>query len=402
MTQIDFIPTRAVGLSRLETFAPDTGRHYASTRNFDFGPEDRGNVSALSPWIRHRLVTEEETVRASLSHLALSTADKFIAEVCWRTYWKGWLEHRPKVWSDYCEGLAAALIANETQADKAAAFEAAITGQTGITCFDVWSQELITQGYLANHTRMWFASIWIFTLRLPWELGADFFLRHLIDGDAASNTLSWRWVAGLHTPGKTYLARPANIEKYTKGRFTPTGLTTHDRVIAGTLNPDPKPRLPGQTLAKGKLALLLTEEDLHPESWPLKDAEITAVAGLCFPEARSPNPIGKYAETFTRTALKNSVSRAAQHFGAPHGDLSSPAALADWFAESGADTLMTTLPPIGWVRPELDALKAGGLPLVYVERAWDTAFWPHATKGFFALKKEIPATLAKLGILKAS
>ncbi len=76
-------------------------------------------------------------------------------------------------------------------------------------------------GYLHNHARMWFASIWIFTLRLPWVLGADFFMRHLCDGDPASNTLSWRWVAGLHTRGKTYLARASNIATYTGGRFTP-------------------------------------------------------------------------------------------------------------------------------------------------------------------------------------
>ena len=74
---------------------------------------------------------------------------------------------------------------------------------------------------------MWFASIWIFTLRLPWALGADFFLRHLIDADAASNTLSWRWGAGLQTVGKTYLARTENIARYTNGRFAPRGLA-HD------------------------------------------------------------------------------------------------------------------------------------------------------------------------------
>jgi deoxyribodipyrimidine photo-lyase len=80
--------------------------------------------------------------------------------------------------------------------------------------FDDWAQELVATGYLHNHARMWFASIWIFTLRLPWELGADFFLRHLIDGDPASNTLSWRWVGGLHTPGKTYLATADNIAEH--------------------------------------------------------------------------------------------------------------------------------------------------------------------------------------------
>ena len=61
---------------------------------------------------------------------------------------------------------------------------------------------------------MWFASIWIHTLELQWELGADFFLKHLLDGDPASNTLSWRWVAGIHTKGKNYIARKSNIEKY--------------------------------------------------------------------------------------------------------------------------------------------------------------------------------------------
>lgn len=57
---------------------------------------------------------------------------------------------------------------------------------------------------------LWFASVWIFTLRPPWELGADLFMRQLLDGDPASNTLSWRWVAGMHTRGKHYLARRDN------------------------------------------------------------------------------------------------------------------------------------------------------------------------------------------------
>ena len=61
---------------------------------------------------------------------------------------------------------------------------------TGIEGFDDWARELVDTGYMHNHARMWFASIWIFTLRLPWALGADFFLRHLLDADAASNTLS--------------------------------------------------------------------------------------------------------------------------------------------------------------------------------------------------------------------
>ena len=66
---------------------------------------------------------------------------------------------------------------------------------------------------------MWFASIWIFTLNLPWQKGAEFFMKHLFDGDPASNTLSWRWIAGLQTKGKHYLAQSWNISKFTNNRY---------------------------------------------------------------------------------------------------------------------------------------------------------------------------------------
>ena len=80
-------------------------------------------------------------------------------------------------------------------------------------------KELKENNYLHNHARMWFASIWIFTLKLPWQLGAEFFLQHLFDGDAASNTLGWRWVAGVQTKGKNYIAKEWNIKLFSDNRF---------------------------------------------------------------------------------------------------------------------------------------------------------------------------------------
>ena len=187
-------PSREAGLRRLRDFAHRAGPQYAKSRNFDFGPERRGNVSMLSPYLRHRLVLEEEVLEAVLQQHSDSAAGKFIQEVFWRTYFKGWLEQRPSVWTEYRRSVARLLQTLNDDAEMLQRYESAIAGNTGIDCFDAGARELTTHGYLHNHARMWFASIWVFTLRLPWQLGADFFFRYLADGDPAANTLGWRWV----------------------------------------------------------------------------------------------------------------------------------------------------------------------------------------------------------------
>ncbi len=227
-----FEPTRDAGLTRLQEFIPRAGSLYAGTRNYDHGPDDRSNISVLSPYIRHRLITEAEVVQAVLGRFKFNTAEKFIQEVCWRTYWKGWLEMRPSVWRRYNERLAALYGEFQHDKDLRARYEAAIEGRTGIAAFDAWVRELVEIGYVHNHARMWFASIWIFTLNLPWELGAAFFFRHLYDGDPASNTLSWRWVAGLHTKGKTIWRGPTIL------RLIPGGDSSRSAMLLrGTLKP---------------------------------------------------------------------------------------------------------------------------------------------------------------------
>ena len=190
-------------------------KDYSSKRNYDFGPKSRENTSNLSKYISHRIINEYDLVREILSQYNLQKVDKFIQEVFWRVYWKGWLEHRPDVWRDFVDS-------DPTYSEEE--YKKAINGETGIECFDDWVKELKSENYLHNHTRMWFASIWIFTLNLPWELGARFFMKYLFDGDAASNTLSWRWVAGIQTQGKNYLARESNIRKFTNQRYMNTSL----------------------------------------------------------------------------------------------------------------------------------------------------------------------------------
>lgn len=401
-----FEPTRAAGLNRLEAFQSAMGRQYASERNHDHGPSDRSNVSALSPWVRTRTLLEEELARTALDRYALSTAEKFVQEVCWRTYFKGWLEHRPAVWDEYRKSLQASLDAMERDADLRARWQAAVEGRTGIDCFDAWARELVETGYLHNHARMWFASIWLFTLKLPLELGADFFLRHLMDGDAASNTLSWRWVGGLHTPGKTYLARQSNIEKYTDGRFSPEGLAREAPALNGFANPPRGKPGPGDRMPEGDVALLLTEEDYHVETLLPEGRRLVSLAAVSFAEDRSPLGAGAEARRFVEGARDDALARGEAALGCealllPGGEAFVEAAV-DWASASGAKAVVTGFAPTGWVRPRLAALRAAlqkeRISLVERQRDWDAAFWPHATAGFFKLKKAMPDTLASLGL----
>ena len=212
---MNFEPSRAKALDRLESFVENNLTEYSKLRNFDFGPDKRSNVSCLSPYVTHGIVNEQEIIKKSLGKFSFSKNEKFIQEVLWRTYWKGWLELRPNVWSDYLTEL----INVKENLKNNQNYKNAIEGKTKIDCFNQWVIELKENNYLHNHTRMWFASIWIFTLELPWQLGAEFFMQHLYDGDAASNTLGWRWVAGVQTQGKHYLASEWNIKKFTANRF---------------------------------------------------------------------------------------------------------------------------------------------------------------------------------------
>ena len=210
-----FGASRAKAVDQLNNFIEQNLIDYSKLRNFDFGSGNRSNVSCLSPFIAHGIINELEVIDKSLKKFSFAKNEKFIQEVLWRVYWKGWLELRPNVWSDYLMELEK--IRNDFKNDQN--YQDAVEGKTNVDCFNQWVFELKENNYLHNHARMWFASIWIFTLKLPWQLGAEFFMQHLYDGDAASNTLGWRWVAGVQTQGKHYLASEWNIKKFTNDRF---------------------------------------------------------------------------------------------------------------------------------------------------------------------------------------
>ncbi|MES2711970.1 MAG: FAD-binding domain-containing protein [Pseudomonadota bacterium] len=376
--------TRAEGLCRLRDFTPRMGGAYAVGRNFDTGVH--ADVSRLSPYVRHRLVTEREVVAAALG---AGGSQKFIDEVFWRSYWKGWLQLRPGVWDASRAEVSGA---------PPPGLDAAIEGRTGITCFDAWARELSETGWLHNHARMWFASIWIFTLRLPWELGADHFLRHLLDGDAASNTLSWRWVAGIQTRGKPYVALAENIARFTQGRFNPVGqLDENPAAIVAPEPPPPSAFAPGDAVPAGRIALLLHEDDLHPESLGLEAAQVVGIAGLTLPGRGA--PVEPAVAAFTKAAMSDALARASLHFGATAESLA-PEAVADWAARLSVADVVMPYAPVGWVADAMVPIEAAlaerGIRLHRVLRAWDAACWPLATKGFFAFREHIPALIERL------
>jgi deoxyribodipyrimidine photo-lyase len=377
------------------------GRRYANGRNYDHGPGKHKAVSTLSPYIRHRLVTEQEAVAAALAAHGPDTAEKFIEEVIWRGYFKGWLERRPQVWTSYRTGLEADLAAVERDRRLRRDVDRATSGQTGLDFFDAWATELVDTGYLHNHARMWFASVWIFTLELPWRLGADFFFRNLLDGDPASNTLGWRWAAGLHTRGKPYPARADNIATFTGGRFAPrpSDLAEVTQGLEGT-EPDGLPSvLPLRAITAPDIrrptAVLITEDDSLPEDFDLTGFDLRGAATLATAHLRSPLEVSSLVTEFQAGARAD----AAQRLGQPTTTLEAnhPDVLVKWATGLGITQIVTPYiargPLHDWIEDARPLLTARGIALAEVRRDWDSAIWPHATAGYFKVKTQIPRLL---------
>ena len=260
-------------------------------------------------------------------------------------------------------------------------------------------------GYLHNHARMWFASIWVYTLELPWPLGADFFLRHLLDGDPASNTLGWRWVCGLHTRGKTYLARVSNIANFTNYRFNPRGqLATsapplaEDAVVRRIVVAD------ADGMPETDFGLLVTEDDGAPEL-DLVGRAPAAALGLTATNDRSVLPVTPLVYDFARDAVADVLARVGERFDCPvdaGGDRDWVDLVREWCGRHSLAAVVTPWVPAGPTRNRLEtlavALRDDGIHLHRLRRQYDEDAWPFAGRGYFKLKRQIPELLERLGI----
>ena len=378
---MNFETSRAKAIEKLDRFVERNLSDYSKLRNFDFGHNKRDNVSCLSPYITHGVLNEVEVIKKSLAKSSFSKNEKFIQEVLWRTYWKGWLELRPSVWSDYIISLNN--IREKYREDPN--YLKAIEGKTNIECFDEWVKELKKHNYLHNHTRMWFASIWIFTLDLPWQLGAELFLKHLYDGDAASNTLGWRWVAGIQTQGKHYLASEWNIKKFTNNRFqniklnenAPPKMTdkTYSIIKNDFINPE---------ISEDK-TLVIFENNLSFENSDFKefkfDKIILAVNSNEFRNIKLSDNVIKFKSELINDQLERIKSLS----------INCEKVSIDKLKDIKSDFYIL-YPSVG---ENLDFVLSNLNNYKFIYRELDQFSWQFCNKGFFNFKNYIPKIIAK-------
>ncbi len=373
---MNFVPSRASAIDNLNQFVENNLFEYSKLRNFDFGPDNRSNISCLSPYITHGIISELELIKKSLNKFSFTKNEKFIQEILWRTYWKGWLELRPKVWTDYL----AELIKIREEFKNNADYKKAIEGNTNIECFNEWVNELKNNNYLHNHTRMWFASIWTFTLKLPWQLGAEFFLKHLYDGDAAANTLGWRWVAGIQTQGKNYLASEWNIKKFTNNRFGNI-----------KLNENAPPKINDKTYSASKIEfnnppsleeknLLIFENNLSFEISDFNNQKFKKIFLVSSKNEKRTIKLSEKLLKFKSQLIEDQKMRLEEK--------SINCEIIDLIEiQNIKETSYGLYPTVG---ESLDYINTNNLKIEFLYRKLDQFSWQYCNKGFFNFKNYIP------------
>ena len=347
---------------------------YSSDRNFDYGIPHK-NVSRLSPYLRRRFISEYEVLKIILNKHKYENIEKFIEEIFWRTYWKGWLETHPYVYKEY----------------ELKHYDQIIPTKTGIKCFDHWKDELIETGYLHNHSRMWFASIWIFTLKYSWESGANFFKNNLIDWCPASNTLGWRWVAGIQTIGKPYIARAENIKHFTGNRFYPKGQLHEDVTLSSIVSSHQKTidiNFPKENLITetDNLGIILNNNDLTLNQ-EFKDLNINY--HTCLFKLKNGNPlINKFENDIFEDIINNNNKIEL---------VETIENLLRWIELKKIKNLILPHETVGNEifknSSFLNQLSDKKVTYQFYAREWDINAFSYAKKGFFNFKKNIPYLL---------
>tara|TARA_B110001452_G_scaffold12360_1_gene10173 strand:- start:4448 stop:5593 length:1146 start_codon:yes stop_codon:yes gene_type:complete len=372
--KIMFPKSKSKLIESIKQFSDTQILSYSLDRNFDYGIP-HNNVSRLSPYLRRRFISEYEVLKIILNKHKYENIEKFIEEIFWRTYWKGWLETHPYVYKEY-------ELKHHNQI---------IPTKTGIKCFDHWKDELIETGYLHNHSRMWFASIWIFTLKYSWESGANFFKNNLIDWCPASNTLGWRWVAGIQTIGKPYIARAENIKHFTDNRFYPRGQlheditllpknTSHQKAIDLNFSKE------SSITEIDDLGIILNNNDLTLNQ---EFIDLNINYHTCLFKLKNGNPlINKFENDIFEDIINNNNKIEL---------VETIESLLRWIELKKIKKLILPYETVGNEifknSSFLNQLSDKKVTYQFYAREWDTNAFSYAKKGFFNFKKNIPYLL---------
>jgi len=373
-------PTRIEAKKNLTYFIEEKLINYSKLRNFKFDIDDKTTTSNLSPYITHGILSENEVIRESLKKHSYLTSEKFIQEILWRIYWRGWLELRPKVWKNYLKNLKK--LKDEFKDNRK--YIQVTEGNSNIECFNDWVKELKESNYLHNHARMWFASIWIFTFNLPWELGAAFFMKYLYDGDTASNTLSWRWVAGIQTKGKHYLAKEWNIrkftnEKYKKIKINENALPIKENIEYSIINKE----LKNQKI-EGNKKLLIFENNLFFENSEYNDKIFEKI--IIVKNDNRKNSLCKKVINFKNDLINDQLNRLNKK------SISCDIINIDDIKKIKEDFYIF----YPYVGENLDFINLINLTKVnFLYREIDLFAWQYCNKGFFNFKNYIPKIIQK-------
>lgn len=195
---------RRAALARLAAFDP---RDYAASRNDLF----RRGVSRLSAYIRHGVLGLAELRDYVLArHGRGPGPDKFVNELAWRAFWQ-------LVYAQLGAGVMRDVEPPKHSASRARGLPQDVAeAATGLACIDEPLRELLDDGYMHNHARMWLAAYLQHWRGVDWRDGAELLYRHLLDGDPASNSLSWQWV-GSSFSSKPYFFNRQNVERFSGG-----------------------------------------------------------------------------------------------------------------------------------------------------------------------------------------
>ncbi len=207
----DISPTLGGRQAALETLAQIDPDSYARSRNFL-----SGSVTRLSAYLRHGVLTLAEVRDFALQHVSNPAhAAKLVNEFAWRDYWQRlYVELGEGIWQDrepYKTGFTAKQYSDTLPPEI-------VAGETTLVCMDTFSNDLRQTGYLHNHARLWFAAYIVHWRKSRWQAGARWFLQHLIDGDPASNNLSWQWVASTFS-SQPYIFNRENLQRYTDDAY---------------------------------------------------------------------------------------------------------------------------------------------------------------------------------------